>query len=100
MAPPCATRKANRPSRFRHPSSLHTVSPGRASLSQPPIENAMSNRVFRLGHFSRAEVGQFSRAPKDHAISQAYARLATDAIATATFHELLRCARKRSRRLL
>ena len=36
----------------------------------------------------------------DRAISQACARLATDAIATATFHELLHCARNRARRLL
>ena len=36
----------------------------------------------------------------DRAISQAHARLATDAIATATFHELLHCARNRARRLL
>ena len=40
------------------------------------------------------------RRQTDRAISQAYARLATDAIATATFHELLHCARKRSRQLL
>jgi hypothetical protein len=40
------------------------------------------------------------RQQTDRAISQAYARLATDAIATATFHELLRCARSRARRLL
>jgi hypothetical protein len=40
------------------------------------------------------------RRQTDRAISQAYARLATDAIATATFHELLHCTRKRSRRLL
>ena len=40
------------------------------------------------------------RRQTDRAISQAYARLATDAIAAATFQELLHCARKRSRRLL
>ena len=40
------------------------------------------------------------RQQTDRAISQAYARLATDAIATATFHELLHCARNRARRLL
>ena len=40
------------------------------------------------------------RRQTDRAISQAYARLATDAIATATFHELLHCAWKRSRWLL
>ena len=65
MAPPCATRRADRPSHFRHRSSLNTVSPGRASPCRTPIENAMSDRVFSLGHFSRAEVGQFSRAPKN-----------------------------------
>ena len=40
------------------------------------------------------------RRQTDRAISQAYARLATEAIATATFHELLHCARNRARRLL
>jgi hypothetical protein len=40
------------------------------------------------------------RQQTDRAISQAYARLATDAIATATFHELLHYARGRARRLL
>ena len=40
------------------------------------------------------------RRQTDRAISQAYARLATDALATATFHELLRCARNRAVRLL
>jgi hypothetical protein len=40
------------------------------------------------------------RQQTDRAISQAYTRLATDAIATATFHELLYCARNRARRLL
>jgi PcfJ-like protein len=36
----------------------------------------------------------------DRAISQAYTSLATDALATATFQELLHCARHRARRLL
>ena len=36
----------------------------------------------------------------DGAISEAYARLATDPIAAATFHELLHCARNRARGLL
>jgi hypothetical protein len=36
----------------------------------------------------------------DRVVSQAYARLASDALATATFHELLHCARHRARRLL
>ena len=40
------------------------------------------------------------RQQTDRAISQAYVRLATDAITTATFHELLHCARNRARRLL
>ena len=40
------------------------------------------------------------RQQTDRAISQAYARLTTDAIATATFHELLYYARNRARRLL
>jgi hypothetical protein len=40
------------------------------------------------------------RQQTDRAISHAYARLATDAIATPTFHELLHCARNRARRLL
>jgi len=40
------------------------------------------------------------RRQTDRAISQAYTRLATDAIATATFHELLHCARNRAGRLL
>jgi len=40
------------------------------------------------------------RQQTDRAISQAYARLAADAIATATFRELLHCARNRARRLL
>lgn len=40
------------------------------------------------------------RRQTDRAISHAYARLATDTIATATFHELLYCVRNRARRLL
>ena len=40
------------------------------------------------------------RQQTDRAISQAYARLATDAITKATFHELLHCVRNRARRLL
>jgi len=40
------------------------------------------------------------RRQTDRAVSQAYARLATDVIATATFHGLLHCARNRARRLL
>jgi hypothetical protein len=36
----------------------------------------------------------------DRAISQAYARLAADAVATTTFHELLHCARNRATGLL
>src|SRR5262249_35716505 len=40
------------------------------------------------------------RRQTDRTISQAYARLATQTIATATFHELLHCARNRARRLL
>jgi hypothetical protein len=36
----------------------------------------------------------------DRAISRAYARLATNALASATFHDLLQCARDRARRLL
>lgn len=40
------------------------------------------------------------RRQTDCAISQAYARLVTDATATATFHELLHCGRNRARRLL
>ena len=40
------------------------------------------------------------RQQTDRAISQAYARLASDAVAQATFHELLHCARNRARRLL
>ena len=40
------------------------------------------------------------RQQTDRAISQAFARLATDAIAKATFHELLYCARNQARRLL
>jgi hypothetical protein len=40
------------------------------------------------------------RRQTDRAISQAYARLASDALGTATFHELLHCARNRARRLL
>ena len=40
------------------------------------------------------------RQQTDRAISQAYARLASDAIALATFHELLHCVRNRARRLL
>ena len=43
---------------------------------------------------------QHHRRQTNHAISQAYARLATDAIATATFHELLHCVRDRARRFL
>lgn len=35
----------------------------------------------------------------DRAISQAYARLTTNALASATFHELLHCVRNRARRL-
>ena len=40
------------------------------------------------------------RQQTDRAISQAYARLASDAVAQATFHELLHCARNRAMRLL
>jgi hypothetical protein len=40
------------------------------------------------------------RLQTDRAISQAYARLAADALAVATFHELLLCVRSRARRLL
>ena len=40
------------------------------------------------------------RQQTDSAISQAYTRLATDPIASATFHELLHSARTRARRLL
>ena len=40
------------------------------------------------------------RRQTDRAISQAYARLATDALASATFHELLHCVRNRAPRLL
>jgi hypothetical protein len=36
----------------------------------------------------------------DRAISQAYARLMTNALAAATFHELLHCVRTRARRIL
>ena len=43
---------------------------------------------------------QHHRRQTDRAISQAYARLAANGIATATFHELLRCTRHRGRRLL
>jgi hypothetical protein len=40
------------------------------------------------------------RLQTDRAISQAYARLATDPLAVATFHELLHCVRTRGRRML
>jgi PcfJ-like protein len=40
------------------------------------------------------------RLQTDRAISRAYARLATNALAAATFHELLHCVRARARRIL
>ena len=40
------------------------------------------------------------RQQTDRAISQAYARLAGDRLASASFHELLHCVRDRARRLL
>ena len=43
---------------------------------------------------------QHHRRQTDRAISQAFAGLATDAIAEATFHQLLYCARNRAGRLL
>jgi hypothetical protein len=40
------------------------------------------------------------RRQTDRAISRAYARLAANVLATATFHELLQCVRRRAPRLL
>jgi hypothetical protein len=51
--------------------------------------------VSRAEHFVR-----HYRQQTDHAIRQAYVRLDTDPTVTATFHELLHCARSRARRLL
>jgi hypothetical protein len=63
MGPPCATHKADPAPSSSEQSVVNHHHPARAPLA-PWIEISIVDRVSDPGYFSRATLGQFSRAPR------------------------------------